>query len=478
MYAVLENAGFRRVIVNREGCIEHTATVYYKTVEGSAKATNDYTHTEGTLVFKPGETTQSFKIFVVDDTAFEEDEEFYVELSDPKVEGGAQATIGLNNVLTVMIIDDDDPGILSFEEEYTTIQEDIEDKTVELIVKRVSGSRGKITVQYKTEDASAKASRDYESQSGELVFEEGENAKAIRVLIYGRGSYARKDYFRVYLTDVTGGAKFDPKTDGGADKDIMTVFIETHKEGTEFTDRLMDQMQASWMRAKIGHANYREQFSAALQVNGGSDEEEEEAAPPSAMDKALHVVNLPWKITCAFIPPTDYCDGWLCFIVSLLVTAITLVALGTSLPDLFASKTAALHEPFADASVGNVTGSNCVNVFLGLGLPWMIGSLYWTAEGPTAEWRSRYEFDADIAQHFRDSGAFVVKAGALVSSVIVFTCMAGLCIMVLHFRRKRYGGELGGPRLPAMATSALLVCFWIIYVVLSSYFALSNKSSC
>lgn len=58
------------------------------------------------------------------------------------------------------------------------------------------------------------------------------------------------------------------------------------------------------------------------------------------------------------------------------VTAITLVALGTSLPDTFASKTAAQQSQYADSAVGNVTGSNCVNVFLGLGLPWVISSTY------------------------------------------------------------------------------------------------------
>jgi solute carrier family 8 (sodium/calcium exchanger) len=35
---------------------------------------------------------------------------------------------------------------------------------------------------------------------------------------------------------------------------------------------------------------------------------------------------------------------------------ITFVALGTSLPDLFASKTAATQEKYADNAVGNVTG--------------------------------------------------------------------------------------------------------------------------
>jgi len=59
------------------------------------------------------------------------------------------------------------------------------------------------------------------------------------------------------------------------------------------------------------------------------------------------------------------------------VTAITFVALGTSLPDLFASRQAATMDDTADNSIGNVTGSNSVNVFLGLGLPWLIATIFW-----------------------------------------------------------------------------------------------------
>merc|ERR1712087_969885 len=104
----------------------------------------------------------------------------------------------------------------------------------------------------------------------------------------------------------------------------------------------------------------------------------------------------------ALVPPTILCGGWLCFGTCLLfiggitmvvadlaelfgcvldvpdiVTAITFVALGTSMPDLFASKMAATEDPTADASIVNVTGSNSVNVFLGLGLPWSIAAIYW-----------------------------------------------------------------------------------------------------
>jgi len=38
--------------------------------------------------------------------------------------------------------------------------------------------------------------------------------------------------------------------------------------------------------------------------------------------------------------------------------------------------TAARSSQYADAAVGNVTGSNSVNVFLGLGLPWVISAVY------------------------------------------------------------------------------------------------------
>lgn len=58
------------------------------------------------------------------------------------------------------------------------------------------------------------------------------------------------------------------------------------------------------------------------------------------------------------------------------VTAITFVALGTSLPDTFASMTAARSSKYADSAVGNITGSNSVNVFLGLGLPWTYATIY------------------------------------------------------------------------------------------------------
>jgi len=114
-----------------------------------------------------------------------------------------------------------------------------------------------------------------------------------------------------------------------------------------------------------------------------------------------HFLAIGWNVLFALIPPRRYCHGWPAFFIALFmigcctaivgeianllgcairlrlaVTAITLVALGTSLPDTFASKIAAENGENADAAIGNITGSNSVNVFLGLGLPWTIATIY------------------------------------------------------------------------------------------------------
>lgn len=52
-------------------------------------------------------------------------------------------------------------------------------------------------------------------------------------------------------------------------------------------------------------------------------------------------------------------------------------------PDTFASMIAAKHDEGADNCIGNVTGSNAVNVFLGIGLAWTIAAVYHSSHGMT-----------------------------------------------------------------------------------------------
>jgi solute carrier family 8 (sodium/calcium exchanger) len=158
------------------------------------------------------------------------------------------------------------------------------------------------------------------------------------------------------------------------------------------------------------------------------------------------------------------------------LTAITLVAFGTSLPDTFASKTAAVQDEYADASVGNVTGSNAVNVLLGLGLPWSIGSIYWAMnannEALKATWmNTKVVIDGvptPYSEVFADLWpAYIYPAGDLSFSVGVYCGCACLCVILLTYRRWKYGGELGGPG--AKLVAIYLVLLWSTYIGLSAW---------
>jgi solute carrier family 8 (sodium/calcium exchanger) len=130
------------------------------------------------------------------------------------------------------------------------------------------------------------------------------------------------------------------------------------------------------------------------------------------------------------------------------VTAITFVAIGTSLPDTFASKHAAQEDRYADAAIGNITGSNSVNVFLGLGLPWVIASLYYQSQDPPINYK--------------------VPSKGLDLSVALFLACSLVAFFLLILRRICLKGELGGNQMFKAFSAGLLVILWFIYIALSS----------
>jgi len=204
----------------------------------------------------------------------------------------------------------------------------------------------------------------------------------------------------------------------------------------------------------------------------------------------LHTFAIVWKLLLVLIPPSKYGGGWPAFVAAIFcigmltvvvadlatllgcclgipdgVTAITLVAMGTSVPDTFASRTAAKQNDYADDAIGNITGSNCINVFLGLGLPWTLASLYWAATGTTDKWRLRYG-----KSHSHYEGGFIVPAKSLGWSIMYFCSVAVVCISLLLWRRFKCGGELGGSSFVQRRDATFLFCLWLAYVMFSTLF--------
>jgi Ca2+/Na+ antiporter len=355
--------------------------------------------------------------------------------------------------------------------------------TLTLKVQRFDGFEGVLGCRYQTKPGSAREKNDYMEAKGELRFEHQVNEMEIKVQICKKASWENKDTFYVDLFDLD-----EDKPVVAADGKICTVKIgATDQSGLICkVGRLLDGA-VNFDATAEGSVEWLEHFRAALRpVNG--DEEDSYAA--SAEDWTLHFIALPWKLLFAMVPPTSYCGGWVTFFIALVmiggvtavigdlanllgcclnmpagITAITIVALGTSLPDAFASKVAAVEDPSADAAIGNVTGSNSVNVFLGLGLPWMIGSLYWDSAGPTEEWRRWYP---DMVERY-PNGGFVVMSGDLSFSVLVFCMCACMALGIIGYRRKAFGAELGGPTGVKTNTAVFFLLLWFFYAGVASW---------
>merc|ERR1711981_289982 len=516
-YTVMESVGTFEVTVVREGGdMSQAVQVDYKTEDGTAASPGDYIEAVGTLTFGPGETQKMVTLEVLDDDVFEEDEHFYIRISNLRRKDGkaikemevtddngkrsmqASTQMGTPHMATIMILDDDHGGIFGFEDSEAEIVESV--GTYECKVQRISGARGKVAIPYNTEHGTAKDGEHYEAQEGELIFCNEETEKTIEIPIMDEESYEKSPIMYVVIGEPRQIA--EGKEGEGLDYSILDaknpedlteeekiallgrpclgnntklqIRIRESKEFKSSVDKLMAKTNNSLM---VGSSSWLEQFTSAFEVQADDDEEGEEGEEgeekmPSCGDYIMHFLTLPWKLIFALIPPTGIFNGYPTFVISIAfvglctavigdvaghlgcfinlkdcVNAIAFVALGTSVPDTFASKTSAIEDDTADNSVGNVTGSNAVNVFLGIGIAWTMAAVYREAQGKQ----------------------FEVPVGSLGFSVTVFCIEATCAVLILLARRHpAVGGELGGPKLFKTISSGIFVFFWVFYVMISA----------
>ena len=186
-YTVMESVGtFEVTIVREGGDMSETLQVDYKTEDGTASSEGDYIEAIGTLTFGPNETQKHVTLEVLDDDVFEEDEHFYIRISNLRRKDGKgfkdievtaddgsksmqpATQLGTPHMATIMILDDDHSGIFGFEDGEAEIVESV--GVYECKVQRISGARGKVAIPFSTEEGTAKEGQHYEPVEGELIF--------------------------------------------------------------------------------------------------------------------------------------------------------------------------------------------------------------------------------------------------------------------------------------------------------------------
>lgn len=454
-YAVLENEQVCRIMIERYGKMDQDVTFRVETIDGTAEAGEDYNKIDEIITMTKNQRHLPIDLTIIDDNQWEPDETFFVKISLYGDQHNVK--VGHKAICMVTIIDDDEPGEIEFSQPVYVVKESI--GTFEVTLERKNGADGSVSVGFKTSDINAIGDKDYITKNGVLDFKHGEITKTIPITIIDDKTADKDESFAVELFDPKGGVKI-----GRISKTVVTIINDDDMKN--IAARMANMVNADLDAISVVKKGWVQQFREELNVNGGDE--------ATAFDYVMHVLSFPWKVLFCFLPPAHIWGGWLCFFCSLAVigvltaivgdaaaifgclvglkdsvTAITFVALGTSLPDTFASKIAAKNEKTADNAIGNVTGSNSVNVFLGLGLPWVIASIYWAAKGLP----------------------FTVKAGSLTFSVAVYTCVSFVALGLIFIRRFSgwFGkGELGGPSLQKYLSTFILISLWIIYIVLSS----------
>lgn len=242
-----ESIGMSEIAVIRTGDTEGTLAVEISIADGTASA-GDFRATHGYLVFHPGELRKTFRVFINDDSEIEQNETVSFNLrvvgdptglfpTDqvgdptgliPAVQVGDPIPWLPTDQVTMHIVSDDvwRPGSFQFDSKSVTFNET--DGTATIVVHRVGGSSGEVSVNFATDlftapkqatwikkhtdllyptdrDKPAMAGADYLATHGTLNFADGETSKTIAIPLVNDDWYEEGEAFMLRLSDPTNG---------------------------------------------------------------------------------------------------------------------------------------------------------------------------------------------------------------------------------------------------------------------------------
>jgi len=204
-YTVTEG-GLATLTVKRSGPTTNALTVDYQTSNGSALAGSDYTPASGTLSFKAGISSLTFKLATTGDSQDESDEDLNLALSNPT--GGA--SLGTQATATLKILDNDAGGALKFSAAAYSRSEGL--PTATITVSRSGGLASSVTVNYASSDGTAQAGVDYTPTSGTLSFASGQTSRTFTVPILADDLDEDNESLTLTLSGPTGSATLGSPT--------------------------------------------------------------------------------------------------------------------------------------------------------------------------------------------------------------------------------------------------------------------------
>jgi hypothetical protein len=197
-------------------------SVSYATTDGTASRQSDYIRiVTATAVFSPGQTTQTVSVTVSGDTTVEDNETFFVDLSNP-----INATLADNQALGMILNDDGVPSV--FIGDATVIEGNSGTTNAVFNVRLSASSAQTVTVGFSTADGTAVAGSDYLATNGVLSFAPGSTNQTITVRGLGDILNELNETFFVNLTSSTNALVSDGQGVGTINNDdpLPALFID------------------------------------------------------------------------------------------------------------------------------------------------------------------------------------------------------------------------------------------------------------
>lgn len=185
-YSVTESAGTIQIVINNKKNSE--ISLGYRTVDDTAVAGKEFEALDEVCTMSKRDAEKVIEIKIIDNHAWQPDLDFYIEIYDPK---SGERMYGDDTLCKITILDEDFPGKLGFET--TEITANTAQDKVDIIIKRVEGTDGKISCMIRTEPLikgkpddphNAVEFEDYLPKHEKIEFEAGESEKIVPIQLY------------------------------------------------------------------------------------------------------------------------------------------------------------------------------------------------------------------------------------------------------------------------------------------------------
>ncbi|WP_396660971.1 Calx-beta domain-containing protein [Methylobacterium bullatum] len=196
-----ESTGYAEFVVRLSAPTTTAVSVNWETK--TANAADDYAFGIGVLTFAPGETLKTVRVAITDDMKAEPSESFVLGLYNPS----SNALLGNSRALATIIDNDEDAG-----RPVVSVGDVIIDEAAEVahfVVTLDRPSHGVVSMNYATQNGSAKSGADYQAAGGVLQFAAGETTKVVSVSLNDDTIREGTETFVLNLSHLVGASSSD-----------------------------------------------------------------------------------------------------------------------------------------------------------------------------------------------------------------------------------------------------------------------------